>query len=131
MANALDSRIPGTDTVRGGAPQQWAAGPVPLSPADIESELALEIGEIRRLCGEREDLRAATSDVCARRPVVECVGHVRLLRSAGDGNIPSARAERKGNETSLRIVKPNADAAPGVPGALPRRVYSGPCFLAG
>jgi Rieske 2Fe-2S family protein len=40
MANALDSRTPGTDTVRGGAARQWAAGPVPLSPAEVERELA-------------------------------------------------------------------------------------------
>jgi len=40
MANALDSRTPGTDTIRGGAAQKWAAGPVPLSPAEIETELA-------------------------------------------------------------------------------------------
>ena len=40
MANALDSRTPGTDTVRGGAARPWAAGPVPLSPAEVERELA-------------------------------------------------------------------------------------------
>jgi Rieske 2Fe-2S family protein len=40
MANALDSRTPGTDTARGGAARQWAAGPVPLSPAEVERELA-------------------------------------------------------------------------------------------
>lgn len=54
MANALDSRTPGTDSIRGGAAQKWAAGPVPLSPAEIETELA----SIRRPLQEASTLPA-------------------------------------------------------------------------
>ena len=54
MANALDSRTPGTDTVRGGAARQWTAGPVPLSPAEVERELA----SVRRPLQEASTLPA-------------------------------------------------------------------------
>ncbi len=54
MANAIDSRAPGTDSVRGGAAKPWAAAPVPLSPAEIERELA----SVRRPLREASTLPA-------------------------------------------------------------------------
>jgi Rieske 2Fe-2S family protein len=54
MASSLDSRTPGTDTIRGGAARPWTAAPVPLSPAEVESELA----SVRRPLQEASTLPA-------------------------------------------------------------------------
>src|SRR5437867_13228220 len=40
MANATDSRTLGTDMVPGGVARAWAAAPEPLSPAEMERDLA-------------------------------------------------------------------------------------------